>query len=113
MIDGKAGDNIGLYMVGGEIIITGDVAKALALGADAIAMASAIEIAAGCILCGQCSTGKCPVGICTNDPELVKKLGEGKGISTATEWITNFIKVVTKEVAQIAGSLGHKKPKRI
>jgi len=28
----------------------------------------------------MCSTGKCPVGICTQDPELRKKLGGGKGI---------------------------------
>jgi len=43
-------------------------------------MVSAIEIAAGCIMCGMRSTGKCPVEICIRDPELRKKLGGGKGI---------------------------------
>jgi glutamate synthase domain-containing protein 2 len=86
----------------------GDVAKALALGADAVALASAIEIAAGCTLCGQCSLGKCAVGICTQDPELRKRFGGGKGIDQGALWISNYIHAVTKEVAQIAAAIGHK-----
>jgi len=57
----------------------------LALGADAVALVSAIEIAAGCVMCGQCSTGKCPVGICSQDSELRKRLGGGKGIDEAAK----------------------------
>ena len=86
----------------------GDVAKALALGANAVAMASSIEIAAGCMLCGQCSTGRCPSGICTQDPELRARIGGGKGIEVAARWIANYIKVVTKEVAQLAAACGHR-----
>ncbi|RLF22239.1 MAG: FMN-binding glutamate synthase family protein [Thermoprotei archaeon] len=85
-----------------------DAAKALALGADAVALASAIMIAAGCMMCGQCSTGKCPAGICTQDPELRKRIGGGKGIDEATKWIANYMKAVTKEVAQLAAACGHR-----
>ena len=103
---GVYGD-VQLIMLGG-FRDGGDVAKALALGADAVAMVSAIEIAAGCVMCGMCSIGRCPVGICTQDPELRKKLGGGKGIDQAAEWIANYIKAVTKEVAMIAAAVGHK-----
>jgi len=85
-----------------------DVAKALALGADAVALVSAIEIAAGCIMCGMCATGRCPVGICTQDPELRKKIGGGKGLDQAAKWIANYMHAVTKEVAQLAAACGHK-----
>lgn len=85
-----------------------DIAKALALGANAVALSSAIEIAAGCVLCGQCSTGKCPAGICTQDPELRKRIGGGKGIDIAAQWIANYIKAITKEIAQLAAACGHK-----
>ncbi|RLF11447.1 MAG: FMN-binding glutamate synthase family protein, partial [Thermoprotei archaeon] len=88
-----------------------DVAKALALGADAVAMVSAIEIAAGCTMCGQCSTGNCQAGICTQDPELRKRLGGGKGIDQAAQWIVNFTHSVTKEVSQLAAACGHKSVK--
>ncbi len=85
-----------------------DVAKALALGADAVALVSAIMIATGCTMCGQCSTGKCPAGICTQDPELRKRIGGGRGIDEAAKWIANYMKVVTKEIAQLAAACGHR-----
>jgi len=104
--DAGVREDVTLIVIGG-IRDGGGVAKALALGADAVAMVSAIEIAAGCIMCGLCSTGRCPVGITTQDTELRKKLANGKGIDEAARWISNFINAVTKEVAQITGALGH------
>jgi glutamate synthase domain-containing protein 2 len=105
--DAGVRDSVTLIALGG-FRDGGDVAKALALGADAVALASAIEIAAGCTLCGQCSLGKCAVGICTQDPELRKRFGGGKGIDQGALWISNYIHAVTKEVAQIAAAIGHK-----
>ena len=62
-----------------ELIITGgfrtsgEMIKALAMGADAIAIASAAMIAIGCQQYRICHNGKCPMGIATQDPELRKK----------------------------------------
>ncbi|MDH3972925.1 MAG: glutamate synthase-related protein [Deltaproteobacteria bacterium] len=47
-----------------------DIAKALALGADAVALASASLVAIGCQQYRICNTGLCPVGITTQDKEL-------------------------------------------
>jgi len=105
--DAGVRDSVTLIVLGG-FRHGGDVAKALALGADAAALASAIEIAAGCTLCGQCTLGRCAVGICTQDPNLRKNFGGGKGIDQGALWISNYIHAVNKEVAQIAASIGHK-----
>ncbi len=105
--DAGVRDSVALVMLGGFRDGV-DVAKALALGADAVALVSAIEIAAGCVMCGQCSTGRCPAGICTQDPELRKRIGGGKGIDEAAKWIANYMKAVTKEIAQLAAACGHR-----
>ncbi len=47
-----------------------DIAKAIALGADAVALATASMIAIGCQQYRICNTGNCPVGIATQNPEL-------------------------------------------
>lgn len=51
-----------------------DIAKALAMGADAVALATASLIAIGCQQYRVCHTGKCPVGITTQDPALRARL---------------------------------------
>ncbi len=50
-----------------------DVAKAIALGADAVVIGTAELVALECIRCGACESGRgCPRGIATTDPELSK-----------------------------------------
>ena len=49
---------------------SGDIAKAIAIGADAVALATASMIAIGCQQYRICNTGNCPVGIATQKPEL-------------------------------------------
>jgi glutamate synthase domain-containing protein 2 len=51
-----------------------DIAKLLALGADACNSARGMMLALGCIQALECNTNKCPTGVATQDPKLVKGL---------------------------------------
>jgi hypothetical protein len=56
-------------------VVTGfDIAQKLALGADLCNSARAMMFALGCIQALQCHTNRCPTGVATQDPELVKGL---------------------------------------
>lgn len=95
-------NNISLIITGG-LRISADFAKAIALGADAIAIATSAMIAAGCQQYRICNTGKCPVGIATHDPELRKRIN----IDISAKRVENFIKVSTKELADYARITGN------
>ncbi len=57
-----------------------DIAKAIALGADAIALATASLISVGCIQARICHTGTCPAGITTQDEQMRKLFNEKKAL---------------------------------
>ncbi|MBQ9438424.1 MAG: alpha-hydroxy-acid oxidizing protein [Lachnospiraceae bacterium] len=92
-----------------ELVITGglrvssDFAKAIAMGADACAIASAALIAAACQQYRICGSGKCPVGIATQDPELRKRLD----IEKAAVRVANFLTVSTADLRTFARITGH------
>jgi glutamate synthase domain-containing protein 2 len=95
-----------------------DVAKAIALGADAVAIGTASLIALNCNAplfvddyaamgtrpgaCHHCHTGRCPVGIATQDPELVKRLP----VEEAAERVENFLHAMTLELQMMARACG-------
>ena len=92
-----------------ELVITGglrvssDFAKALAMGADAVAIASAGLIAAACQQYRICGSGNCPVGIATQDPELRSRLH----IDAAAQRTANFLNVSLEELKTFARITGH------
>ena len=66
-------------VVGGSIRSSADVVKAIALGADAVYIATGALLALGCHLCRSCHTGRCNWGIATQRPELVQRLNPDMG----------------------------------
>ena len=91
------------------LIITGglrtpaDFVKALALGADGIALANASIQAVGCIGARICHTNQCPAGIATQDPELRKLVN----VDVATERVARFFDSSAKLMQVMARGCGH------
>jgi glutamate synthase domain-containing protein 2 len=93
---------VSLVITGG-LRISSDIAKALAMGADAVALATSALIAAGCQQYRICHTGRCPVGITTQDPELRARLK----VELSAQRLENFLRVTAKELEDFARLAGH------
>lgn len=89
-------------IVAGGIRCSADVAKAIALGADAVYIGTAALIAMGCHMCQKCYTGKCNWGIATQDPYLEKRLNPEIGARR----LANLINAWALELKEILGAMG-------
>ncbi|MBW1641578.1 MAG: alpha-hydroxy-acid oxidizing protein [Deltaproteobacteria bacterium] len=79
-----------------------DVAKAIALGADAVYMGGALKIALGCMYIRDCHKGTCPFGIATQNPMLRTRLN----VDEKATRVANFIRASTNEIKAIARICG-------
>ncbi|MEK7772838.1 MAG: FMN-binding glutamate synthase family protein, partial [Deltaproteobacteria bacterium] len=86
----------------GGIRSSADAAKAIALGADSVAIGTAALITMGCTTCGKCYTGNCSWGITTQRPELTVRLDP----EVYAERLINLIHAWTHELKEILGALG-------
>ena len=86
----------------GGIRNSADVFKAIALGADAVYIGTAVMIAMGCRVCGRCYTGQCAWGIATQKPELVNRLDVEEGAKR----VANLIHAWTHEIQELLGAAG-------
>ena len=86
----------------GGIRGSADIAKAIALGADACAIGTAALVALGCHVCQKCHTGCCSWGICTQRQELTRRLDPEWGASQ----LVNLVHAWTHEIAEVLGALG-------
>ncbi|WP_298522182.1 glutamate synthase-related protein [uncultured Methanobrevibacter sp.] len=94
--------DIDLTITGG-LRLSSDFAKALAMGANAVAIGTGAMIAAACQQYKICGTGECPVGVATQDAELRERLK----IETAAKRVENYLKVSTEELKTFARITGH------
>lgn len=89
-------------VISGGIRNSGDIIKAIALGADAVNIGTSALIALGCHVCQQCHTGKCAWGICTSDLKLTKRVNPEIG----AQRLINLLRGWSLEIKDILGGLG-------
>lgn len=77
-----------------------DIVMAAMMGAEEYGIGTAALIAMGCIMVRQCQSNTCPVGVCTQDPEL-----RAKFTGTADK-VVNLITFYAQEVREILASIG-------
>lgn len=93
-------------LASGRIISAFDIAKTVALGADACYSARGMMFALGCIQALQCDSGHCPVGIATQDETLYKALD----ITDKRMRVANFHKNTMKALGEFISAIGYEKP---
>ena len=96
------GSDIDLVITGG-FRVSSDFAKAIAMGADAVAVASAAMVAAACQQYRICGTGMCPVGVATQDEKLRERLH----IDAAAKRVENYLKCSAEELKIFARITGN------
>ncbi|HIY02903.1 MAG TPA: alpha-hydroxy-acid oxidizing protein [Candidatus Blautia faecipullorum] len=94
--------DISLIITGG-LRVSSDFAKAIAMGADAVAVASAALMAMACQQYKICGTGMCPMGIATQDEDLRTRLHK----DAAAARVANYLNVSLEELKMFARITGH------
>ena len=103
-MDKVGADGVSLIITGG-LRVAEDFAKAMMLGADAIAVSNAAIQAIGCLGMRACNTNNCPVGIATMKDHLRARLV----IDESAQQLTNFFEATNDLIKVIARACGHDK----
>lgn len=103
-LDSVGARDIALIITGG-LRVSSDFAKAIAMGADAVAVGTGALIAAACQQYRICGSGKCPMGIATQDPELRARLK----VDSVAQRVANYLNVSLAELRSYARITGHQR----
>jgi glutamate synthase domain-containing protein 2 len=98
----KASGRVTLIVTGG-LRVPADFVKALALGADGVALANSAMQAIGCIAARICNTNHCPAGIATQKPELRQRLD----VDAASGRLENFLRASVELMQVLARACGY------
>ncbi len=102
-LDASAADGVTLIITGG-LRTPADFAKAMALGADGIAVSNAAIQAIGCLGMRACHTNNCPVGIATQKPHLRQRLP----VDIAAERLARYFEAAVELMTVVARAAGHR-----
>jgi glutamate synthase domain-containing protein 2/formylmethanofuran dehydrogenase subunit C len=80
-----------------------DAAKAIALGANAVGLGTAMLISGGCISCMQCSVGNCVTGMATQKPEHVARFA----IDQRAQAMHRYLESIRWQLTAITAGLGY------
>jgi glutamate synthase domain-containing protein 2/nitrite reductase/ring-hydroxylating ferredoxin subunit len=103
-LDRSGADGVTLIITGG-LRHPADFAKALALGADGVAVSNAALQAIGCLGMRACHTNNCPVGIATQKPHLRDRLP----VDIAAERLARFFGAAVDLMCVMARAAGHRR----
>jgi methylamine---glutamate N-methyltransferase subunit C len=101
-LDRKAGREVTLIITGG-LRMPEDFIKAMALGADGIALSNSALQAIGCVAARMCNTNLCPAGIATQKPELRQRLD----VAVAAKRLATFFEASVHLMQVMARACGH------
>jgi glutamate synthase domain-containing protein 2/nitrite reductase/ring-hydroxylating ferredoxin subunit len=101
-LDSCEASGVTLIVTGG-LRLPADFAKAMALGADGIAVSNAAIQAIGCLGMRACHTNNCPVGIATQKPHLRNRLP----VDIAAERLERFFSAAVELMTVVARAAGH------
>ena len=90
----------------GKILTGFHIARAIALGADMVNSARAMMMATGCIQALQCNTNTCPVGVATQNKNLIR----GLDVNDKTQRVYNFHKETVKSFVELLAATGVESP---
>ncbi len=93
----------------GKLINPGDVAWALAVGADFVTSARGFMFSLGCIQSLKCNRNTCPTGIATHDPRLQK----GLVVDSKYARVAAYAREIVNEVEIIAHAVGVSEPREL
>lgn len=101
-LDAKTGREVTLVITGG-LRMAEDFVKALALGADAVAVSNSAMQAVGCIAARMCNSNNCPVGVATQKPELRARLN----VQNGAEKLNRYFGASVELMQVLARACGH------
>lgn len=101
-LDRNSEGDITLVITGG-LRVAEDFVKALALGADAVAISNSAMQAVGCIAARMCNSNNCPAGIATQKPELRQRLD----VEISAQKLARFLKASVDLMKVLSRACGH------